>query len=236
MLVFNLYIGSVPRSPLSPPVTLEWLNEILSPLFPSFTISEANGVFRGMTEHTFVVKVTPLDITAFHQNVDSIRQRLDQDGIGVEHGTGYHRIAEGEDFSGWFEEIFRTIRPEYLHTVFRATPPEKGSWPGRFAVVTAWNPDGRLQTDAANAQSDAVLAGRLTKMGIAHWRVTGTSPDGLHTETGFGIETGLFNAICIAREFRQEAVYSIQNENLSVISCTCKAEVPIGRWEAKQIA
>jgi len=235
MNVFTLYVGSAPRSSTSRPVSLERLKELLTPLFPSFTILDAIGVFRGMTERTFVIKVTPLDVISFYNDVDFIRQELDQDGIGVEYGPGYHRIAEGGTLSAWLEEMFPQFRPEYLHALFRSTDPETGL-PHRFAVITASNPDGRMQSASDNAQSDAALAARLAGMGTPSWRVTGFFPEGLHSEAGFGIETSLLEALSIGREFRQEAVYWVRNGNLSLVSCTCRTEVPMGSWASRQSA
>lgn len=235
MLVFNLYIGSIPRLPTSPPVTKDWLKQIMSPLFPSFTIQEGDGVFRGMTEHTFAVKVTPLDIIEFYHTTEAIRTQLDQDGIGVEHGRGYHRIAEGGTLTAWLEQMYPRIRPEYLSTVFKASKPTAG-WPGRFAIITAWNPDGHMQNQFENERANADLENHFSKLKLNYWKVTGCSPDLLHEEVGFGVEVTLLDALTIGRHYRQEAVFWVEKNQLSVVSCVWEIEIPIGSWESKIIA
>ena len=70
-------------------------------------------------------------------------------------------------------------------------------------------------------------------MNLGHWRVTGCSSDRTHCEPGLGIETSLLDALSLARQFGQEAIFWIVERDLFVVSCNSGTEIPIGRWETK---
>jgi len=232
MKTFTLYVGSAPRSPSSPTVTLNHLQRLIAPIFHSFTVIEGEGIFRGQAEHTFLVKVTTFDVIAFLDEVEKIRRALDQEGIGIEHEGSYHRVVEGGDPGKLMVNLYPRIRPEYFQTVFQTEMPASG-WPRQFAVITAWNPEGKEQSQSANEHYHSLLDSHCSSSGIPFWKIAGCSRDLQHCEPGLGVETTLSNALSIGRLFGQEAIYWVKDGHLLLINCHSGEEVPLGSWESR---
>lgn len=122
------------------------------------------------------------------------------------------------------------IRPEYFQTRFRTeTPP--GEWPDRFAVVTAWNPNGEFAALEGNIRLGQQLALSCKEHALLAWPVSGGSPDWRHQEEGLGIVTDLSDALAIGRLIKQEAIFWVEQGTLSVISARVRRECS---WEAGQ--
>ena len=124
------------------------------------------------------------------------------------------------------------MNPLYSTALFQAAPPP-GGWPRAFAILTAWNPRGRSAAVAQNRQSDARLAARLRELGCWHWRVTGGSPDFRHAEPGFAAALPLLAALALGCEFEQEAIFWIENDELSVIACQGDRREELGSWRTR---
>lgn len=232
MKLFTLYIGTAPRSSASPPVDIPRLQELLGAAFPSFTLLQAEGVFRGQSERTFVVKVTAPDVIALLEEVAKLRQEFDQDGIGIEHEGNYHRVTEDFHRTALLCEMYPCVRAGYFDTVFKTSKPA-AEWPGQFAVITAHNPEGERHAEAANEQLDSELAAACRERGLRCWRVIGASEDSTHAEAGYGVQTDLGTALSLARRFRQEAIYWVNAGHLSLVSCIWSAVIPLGLWDAR---
>ena len=232
MKLFTLYVGSVPRKQSLTAVTLRLLQELLAPTFASFTVVEGEGVFRGQAERAFVVKVTTFDAPTFLREVEKLRDNLDQEGIGIEHEGRYHRVIEGGDVRKLMQDMYPRIRAEYFDTVFQTQIPGS-NWPARFAVITAWNPEGEKQNNSTNEACHSLLLSHCASLGISHWNVTGCSPELQHREPGIGIESTLSDAISIGRKFGQEAIYWVEDGHLLLVSCQFNVEVPLGDWESR---
>ena len=106
---------------------------------------------------------------------------------------------------------------EFSATVFLATLPV-GGWPARFAVVTACNEHGARDAEDSNQARMAELRKILDDAGIAHFPVTGCSPDLLHREPGFGCETGSLEvAVALGCRYNQLAVFWIEQDVLELV-------------------
>lgn len=76
-----------------------------------------------------------------------------------------------------------------------------------FAVITADNPLGRLQSREENEQASIRLESRLAELLVHCVPCDGCCRQALHRERGFATELPLAKAIEIAAEFGQSAIY-----------------------------
>jgi hypothetical protein len=122
---------------------------------------------------------------------------------------------------------------EFSSTVFRATPPGSG-WPKRFAIITACNEEGHQDADDANQSRTAELQQALQKAGIGHFHAIGSSPDMGHHEHGFGCEIqNLVDALELGRQFKQVAVFWIENDVLELVYDESRHRYKLGSWSAR---
>ncbi|MFM8763926.1 MAG: DUF3293 domain-containing protein [Spartobacteria bacterium] len=107
------------------------------------------------------------------------------------------------------------MKEEFLHTVFEFAPQ-----PGiqDFWVVTACNPDSQIHTGSFNKAADEKLEQLLKDEGLIHFRVTGGSPDGLHSEPGWGIVCDEQTAMRLCAEFQQDAVFYFSGDRITLVS------------------
>jgi len=116
------------------------------------------------------------------------------------------------------------MKEEFLHTVFDFAP-QKGIQ--KFWVVTAWNPDSQIQAELFNKAADEKLEQLLKEEGLIHFRVTGGSPDGLHTEPGWGIVCDEQMALRLCAEFKQDAVFHFSGHCITLVSCDGQSRIQL---------
>jgi Protein of unknown function (DUF3293) len=122
------------------------------------------------------------------------------------------------------------MNPEYENAYFRAVPPTHG-WPRSFGVITACNPDGKIATDDENADATNQLRLELQSAKLEHFPVTGGSKDFIHTEPGFGVVfPSQEEALAWGRRYRQEAIFWVEDDQLSLVSCICQSAKILGSW------
>lgn len=122
------------------------------------------------------------------------------------------------------------MNPAYRQVRFRVDPPEMKT-PDSFAIITAWNPDGRPTALENNQEANDRFQSRLDKAGLYWFSVTGGSPDFAHVEPGFGVSGITRNeAVALGRNFRQEAIYWVEGGAVFLISCQDPALEEIGLW------
>lgn len=124
------------------------------------------------------------------------------------------------------------LRPEYFGAVFESSL-SACECPEQFAVVTAYNPHGRCIPVGENERRDRTLQQDLVNGGLVHWRVTGCSADDSHREPGYAIQTSLDAAISVGRDLAQQAVFWIDHDELSLVSCRTAERVSLGSWAAR---
>ena len=126
------------------------------------------------------------------------------------------------------------LPPEYFRTVFLLDVP-RAAPPSRFAIVTAWNPMDEVIPHALNQARDRQLQRMLETLDPQLCRITGCSPDLVHREPGWGFRADLETALAIAREFRQRALWWVENDRLNLVSCGDPAPQPMGSFRARVV-
>ncbi len=99
----------------------------------------------------------------------------------------------------------------YSTTVFLCSEPVPFR---RYAIITAYNPNGVVLTQEQNQQLNDLLRGELSQ--FSYVEVTGASPDFSHQEPSFAVETSLYQAQALAKQYQQNAIFWIDNKNLSI--------------------
>lgn len=126
------------------------------------------------------------------------------------------------------------MNPAYLKVRFRAELPTAGL-PSRFGIITACNPDGQTVSDERNALATERLRSDLIKKNHVIFPVTGGSEDFSHAEPGFGVLlTSPEEAIQWGKDFRQEAIFWVEEGNVRLVLCDNGEEEEIGTWGSLQ--
>ena len=100
-----------------------------------------------------------------------------------------------------------------------------GPWPegidAPVVIVTAWNPDSRVRSEAVNRVAHGDLAAELGRRGVPHWPATGRDPELEHHEEGVALP-GMAEAegVALGRSYGQAAVYVWTPAAWEVVSCT----------------
>ena len=102
-------------------------------------------------------------------------------------------------------------------------------WPADFAIITAYDPEGRAASPADNVAADARLKAELQAAGCRLHRLTGGSADGVHLEPGWGVPIGLPGAVEFGRRYRQVAVFYVQAGVLTLVDCEDGSFEDLGR-------
>jgi hypothetical protein len=138
--------------------------------------------------------------------------------------------------NGGAEEIHHgstqlSLHPAYFNTRFRVADPTP-VWPDSFVIITAYATTGEQWSDEENARADKALRRRLVE--LAGWvaRVTGYDPATGHSEQGWAVEIDAATGVSLGQEFRQDAIYRVESDQLTVVSCTGKGVAGVGGfWE-----
>lgn len=106
----------------------------------------------------------------------------------------------------------------------------------RFAIVTACNPGDRRLPDSTNQAADEALARELDGLGRLRFRVVGASPDLAHQEPGWGVAMDSPEAaVTLGRRWGQMAVFWVDDDALSLVSCEDGRSEVLGRWSARTV-
>lgn len=119
-------------------------------------------------------------------------------------------------------------RDLFKQAVFRGEP-LPADWPADFAIITAYDPEGRATSPEANVASDAMLMAELQAAGFRLHRLTGGSADGVHLEPGWGVTVGLPGAVEFGRRYRQVAVFYVRAGQLALVDCEDGFAEDLGR-------
>lgn len=106
------------------------------------------------------------------------------------------------------------FHPAYFETVFTGAL-AAGELPAAFAIITAYAPTGQIWSDEQNRLADGRLKIRLAQWPC--WRITGQTPDGSHAEPGWAVECDQATALVIGREFKQDAIYWVSQDDLVIL-------------------
>lgn len=122
------------------------------------------------------------------------------------------------------------MNPAYKTTVFET---EQRTYPAEFAIITAHNPEGKTHTVAENDSLSLKLLRDHHAQAFESFRVTGMSPDGAHREAGYGIICSLDAAVQLGRKYKQEAIFQIVYDQLSLIDLKDLKAHALGSFKAR---
>ena len=111
-----------------------------------------------------------------------------------------------------------TPHPGYLETRFRVCQP-LSYWPSEFAIISAHATTGERWSERENEACDMELEEELWVLPVWQRRITGFSPETGHEEPSWAVELPLERAIDLGRRFRQDAIFHVVGDDLSVVSC-----------------
>lgn len=126
--------------------------------------------------------------------------------------------------------------PEYLKAFFAADLPASGL-PGRFGIVTAYNPESRVSAAEVNERADSELKGALVAASLPHFRVTSGAPDGSHREPGYGIVVDSPEAVrAFSRSFFQEAFFWVEDGTVYLINTGGERRHRVATWTERRLS
>jgi len=95
---------------------------------------------------------------------------------------------------------------------------------GEFAVITASDPQGKDLGSDENAGRTVARENRLRALGHSFIRVAAKSPDGSHREASMAIPTSKAQAIQLAREFGQVAIFWYDGDRFWIVGALADVE------------
>jgi hypothetical protein len=93
-----------------------------------------------------------------------------------------------------------------------------------FAVMTAFDPRGENLTREENDRLAAKLDARLGEMGIEFLRVDACSPDGQHCECSVALKIPRKDAVRLAMEFEQVAIFWFDGEQFWIVGALVETD------------
>jgi hypothetical protein len=125
------------------------------------------------------------------------------------------------------------MHPAYFETRFR-TQEFVDYWPREFVILTACATTGESWTPHRNESADEKLACELRARGAKIVRISGYSPRTGHAEPGWAAEIPFDEACDIGLRFRQDALYHVRGDILSVSFCDHQRSlVPVGPFRER---
>lgn len=124
------------------------------------------------------------------------------------------------------------LNPAYFDTRFEIVA---GAilWPGSFAIITAHATTGEEWTRDQNEAADRQLADLLRARGVLIRRITGYSPRTGHAEPGWAATVAFDTACELGREFKQDAIYFVEDDVLLVSRCARPQRVIVGTFRER---
>jgi hypothetical protein len=123
------------------------------------------------------------------------------------------------------------LKDVYLDTVFKCHE----ELPNQFLIISAYNPFGRLAPPARNLHQDSTLKSMLNHQGYQSWRIIGQSRDAQYQEPSWAFNVSLAEGKRIAKIFRQDAFYQVQDDLLILHDCDSNANQILGDFTSRLI-
>ncbi|WBA09096.1 DUF3293 domain-containing protein [Salinivibrio kushneri] len=83
-----------------------------------------------------------------------------------------------------------------------------------FAILTAFNPRSQPLSEKENQSRNAQLENAMTQQGVRYWPMNGGAPDGSWYEPGFAVALEKDEAIALAQQWEQNAIYWVEADTL----------------------
>lgn len=93
--IITLHIGLSGHGFSKEEEAVDAVTDLLAERFPSFSITEGKGFFRGQAERTLIVTIATLEPREAVLAAATIRESLGQDGVGIGYRGRYHRVTAG---------------------------------------------------------------------------------------------------------------------------------------------
>ena len=122
--------------------------------------------------------------------------------------------------------------PRYQSICFYLADDVAHQWDS-FAVLTAYNPHGKLASQVENDQASERLEATLVERGFEFVAIAGSAPDDSHAEPGFGLRCAHNEARVLAQKFQQLAYYWVCDGRLFLEATLEKKRVELGSWSRK---
>ena len=127
-----------------------------------------------------------------------------------------------------------SLKSMYFDTWFRCSTPISPQT-HEFGIVTPCNPFGRPLGGGENWKRLRRLEEHLLRNGLTCFRVDGGSSDESHVEPGFGISGApLVDLKKLGAQFDQDAIFWVQNDQVSLVSCSSDEVRFLCRWSERQ--
>jgi hypothetical protein len=125
----------------------------------------------------------------------------------------------------------------YATTVFKLA--KQVTLPTSFAIITAHNPQGVICDATTNAQYNLALKRLLTTHSEVKklQPIIGCAPDMSHQEASFLVDLPKGTAITLAKQFKQNAIFWVEEDQLSIVPVMLHAvsETAIGSFKARLV-
>ena len=124
------------------------------------------------------------------------------------------------------------MKEEYHQTHF-VTELERAISPNHSFIIIAHNPSGEVTPDETNDENNTLLLEAIQASKWGYFPVTGQCKD--HAEAGFGVRCSRVEAITLGKQFRQDALYEICEDQVVLVDCKeIEADEMVGKWSELQ--
>lgn len=104
-----------------------------------------------------------------------------------------------------------------------------------FAIITAYNPLGKICSKSANRTLDKELQADIEGLKAPYRRLWGCSPEFDHSEKSWAVMTDKGTAINLAKKYQQNAIYWVEQVCLFLVPCMLEQYkvVDMGEFEKR---
>jgi len=111
------------------------------------------------------------------------------------------------------------LHPAYFQTRFRQEVDKRTDWPEQFAIISAHATTGEQWSGEQNDAAHEALYQEIERRDVWIESLTGYSPDTGHAEPSYAAELPLDEARALGEQFRQDAIFFVRGNDLSVTRC-----------------
>ena len=116
------------------------------------------------------------------------------------------------------------MNPEYFNTLFELREPIP-ELPKTFHIITAYNPVNEVLSVNDNQERNKKLKVEILYHNHTAWDIMAMSQDKKHQEASFLTDAPRQLSIVLAIEYNQRAIFQVNNDNLTIISCSSPIQV-----------